>query len=83
MRGLEKGAWGGLIRQGTLGLAALDKALEIEPVGMAECHLLKARLYDIAGAKNLASHEYRVFLKKVPDYSDKKTLETYIKDNPE
>lgn len=70
-------------RQGSLGLAALDKALEIDPVGMAECHLLKARLYDLAGAKNLASHEYRVFLKKVPDYEDKKTLEKYIKDNPE
>ena len=70
-------------RQGSLGLAALDKALEIDPIGMAECHLLKARLFDLAGAKNLASHEYKAFLEKVPDYPDKKSLEKYIKDNPE
>lgn len=70
-------------REGTLGLAALDEALRIDPVGMAECHLLKARLYDLAGAKNLASAEYKVFLTKVPAYSDRKTLEKYIRDNPE
>ena len=70
-------------RQGTLGLAALDKALELDPVAMAECHLLKARLYDLAGAKNLATHEYKAYLAKVPEYADKKKLEKYIKDNPE
>ncbi len=70
-------------RQGTLGLAALDKALELDPVGMAECHLLKARLYDIAGAKNLATREYKAYLAKVPDATDKKKLEQYIRDNPE
>ncbi|MBV9242848.1 MAG: tetratricopeptide repeat protein [Acidobacteria bacterium] len=69
-------------RQGTLGLAALDKAIEIDPVGMAECHLLKARLYDLAGAKNLAAAEYRVYLKKVPDSPDRQRYEQYIKDNP-
>jgi Tfp pilus assembly protein PilF len=70
-------------RQGTMGLAALDEALRLDPVGMAECHLLKARLYDLAGAKNLAAAEYKMFLAKVPDYADKKTLEKYIRDNPE
>ena len=70
-------------RQGTMGLAALDEALRLDPVGMAECHLLKARLYDLAGAKNLATHEYTTFLKKIPDHPDKKKLEKYIKDNPE
>nr|AUN37254.1 TPR repeat protein [uncultured bacterium] len=70
-------------RQGSLGLAALDEALRIDPIGMAECHLLKARLYDLAGAKNLASHEYKSFLAKVPDHADKKKLEKYIKENPE
>ncbi|MBK9215928.1 MAG: tetratricopeptide repeat protein [Chloracidobacterium sp.] len=69
-------------KQGTLGLAALDKALELDPQGMAECHLLKARLYDLAGAKHLATAEYRAFLTKVPDYPDKAKLEQYIKDNP-
>jgi tetratricopeptide (TPR) repeat protein len=70
-------------KQGTLGLEALDRALVLDPVGMAECHLLKARLYELVGAKNLAVAEYKAFLKKVPDYQDKKKLEKYIKDNPE
>jgi Tfp pilus assembly protein PilF len=71
------------IRKGSLGLAALDKALELDPQGQAECHLLKARLYDLVGAKHLASAEYKAFLKKVPDHADKKKFEKYIKDNPE
>ena len=70
-------------RQGTLGLEALDQALTLDPIGMAECHLLKARLYDLAGAKNLASHEYKIFLTKVQDHPDRKKFEKYIKDNPE
>lgn len=70
-------------REGTMGLAALDEALRLDPVGMAECHLLKARLYDLAGAKNLASAEYRAFLAKAPNHEDRKKLEKYIKDNPE
>lgn len=69
-------------RQGTLGLAALDKALSLDPVGMAECHLLKARLYDLVGAKKLAAAEYKQFIKKVPDHPDKKQYEKYIKQNP-
>ncbi len=70
-------------RRGNDGLAALDEALRLDPVGMAECHLLKARLYDLAGARKLAAAEYKVFLLKVPNHSDKKKLEKYIKDNPE
>jgi len=69
-------------RQGTLGLANLDKALELDPIGMAECHLLKARLYDLAGARNLAANEYKQFLAKVPDHPDKRKFEKYIKENP-
>ena len=70
-------------KQGNLGLAALDRAIELDPQGMAECHLLKARLYDLAGAKHLASAEYRAFLAKVSDHPDKKKFEQYIQDNPE
>jgi tetratricopeptide (TPR) repeat protein len=70
-------------REGSLGLTALDKALELDPIGMAECHLLKARLYDLVGAKNLASNEYRQFLAKVPKYPDRKSLDKYIRDNPD
>lgn len=70
------------VKRGSDGLAALDEALRIDPQGMAECHLLKARLYDLAGAKNLASAEYKAFLAKVEDHPDKKKFEKYIKENP-
>jgi Flp pilus assembly protein TadD len=70
-------------KQGTLGAQALNEAIRLDPVGMADCHLLLARLYDLAGAKNLATREYKAFLAKVPGYSEKKTLEKYIKENPE
>ena len=71
------------VRKGTLGLEALNESIRLDPVGMAECHLLIARLYDLAGAKNLAAREYKIFLKKVPDHPDKKKFEQYIKDNPD
>ena len=69
-------------KRGTDGLVALDEALRIDPQGMAECHLLKARLYDLAGAKPLASVEYKAFLAKVSDHPDKKKFEKYVKENP-
>lgn len=72
-----------LARKGTLGVAALNEAIRLDPIGMAECHLLMARLYDLAGVKPLASREYRLFLEKVPQHADKKKFEKYIKDNPE
>ncbi|MBX3289649.1 MAG: tetratricopeptide repeat protein [Acidobacteria bacterium] len=70
-------------RQGTLGAEALNKALELDPVGMAECHLNLAHLYQLAGAKNLASREYRLFLEKVPEHRDAGKFRKFIKDNPE
>lgn len=72
-----------LARKGTLGVGALNEAIRLDPVGMAECHLLMAHLYDRAGAKPYASREYRMFLEKVPNHADKKKFERYIKDNPE
>lgn len=71
------------VRKGSLGVEALNQAIKLDPVGMAECHLLLARLYDLAGAKHLASREYKLFLAKVKDHPDKKKFERYIKDNPE
>ena len=71
------------VKKGTLGVEALNRAIEIDPVGMADCHLTIARLYDLAGAKQHATREYKSFLKKVPDYPDRKKLEKYIKENPE
>ena len=68
-------------RKGSLGLEALDKALALDPIGMADAHLLKARLFDLAGAKKQAADEYREFLKKVPKYKEKKSLQNYINEN--
>lgn len=70
-------------RKGTLAVEALSEAIKLDPIGMAECHLLLARLYDLAGAKPLASKEFKAFLAKVPDHPDKKKFEKYINDNPE
>jgi hypothetical protein len=72
-----------LSKQGTLGVAALNEAIRLDPRGMAECHLQIAHLYELAGAKQLAAKEYKLFLEKVPDHKDKKRLKKYIKDNPE
>jgi len=68
-------------RKGTLGAEALNKAISLDPVGMAECHLELGHLYELAGAKDLAAKEYKLFLSKVPDHADRKRLEKYIKDN--
>jgi len=69
-------------KQGSLGARALNEALKIDPIGMAECHLLLGRLYDLAGAKDQAIREYKSFLEKVPEHPEKKRLEAYIKKNP-
>jgi Flp pilus assembly protein TadD len=70
-------------RKGTLGAAALNKAIELDPIGMAECHLVLARLYDLAGAKNIASREYSAFLAKVKEHPNRQKFEKYIKENSE
>lgn len=70
-------------RQGTLGVQALNEAIRLDPVGMVECHLQMAHLYELAGAKHLAAREYRIFLEKVPNHPDKRKFERFIKENPE
>ena len=70
-------------KKGSLGVEALNKAIALDPVGMANSHLLLATLYDRAGAKALASREYRLFLEKVKDHPERKKFERYIKENPE
>lgn len=72
-----------LAKQGSLGAESLNQALRLDPVGSAELHLMLARLYDLAGAKNLASREYKMFLARVPEHPDRKKFEKYMKENPE
>lgn len=70
-----------LSKQGTLGVAALTEAIKLDPQGMAECHLQIAHLYELAGAKQFAAREYKIFLEKMPNFADKKRLEKFIKEN--
>lgn len=71
-----------LARQGTLGAEALNTAIKLDPIGMAECHLQLAHLYQLAGAKAQAAAEYKLFLGKVSDHPDKKKFEKFVKENP-
>lgn len=71
-----------LAKKGTLGVEALNEAIRLDPIGMADSHLLMALLYDRAGAKSYAAREYKLFLEKVPTHADKKKFEKYIKENP-
>ena len=71
-----------LAKQGTLGAEALNKAIELDPLGMAELHLQLAHLYQLAKAPALAAAEYKKFLAKVPDHPDKARFEKFIKENP-
>lgn len=71
-----------LSKQGALGSDALNKAIELDPQGMAELHLQLAHLYQLAKANNLAAEEYKKFLAKVPDHPDKKKFEKFIRENP-
>lgn len=70
-------------KQGTLGAESLNKAIEIDPIGMAECHIQLAHLYQLAKANSLAAREYRLFLEKIPNHPDKKKFQEFIKKNPE
>lgn len=46
--------------------------------GRPEAHMSLGWLYDAAGMKDKAATEYEEFLKKKPDYGDRKKLEDYI-----
>jgi tetratricopeptide (TPR) repeat protein len=72
-----------LTRQGTLGAQALNEAIRLDPFGMAECHLKLAHLYQLAGANQMATREYKIFLTKVSDHPDKKKFENFIRKHPE
>lgn len=69
------------IKKGSKAVNYLYEALKLDPTGMAEAHLRLAALYNGAGLKDKAAVEYEEFLKKKPDYPDRKKLEAYIAAN--
>lgn len=69
------------LKKGSKAVGYLYEALKLDPVGKAEAHLRLAALYNGAGLKEKAAAEYEEFLKKKPDYPDKKKLEQYIAAN--
>ena len=69
------------IKKGSKAVSYLYEALKLDPIGRAEAHLRLAALYNAAGLKDKAAAEYVEFLKKKPDYPDKKKLEEYIAQN--
>jgi len=66
------------IKKGSVAVGYLNEAIRLDPQGMAEVHLRLAALYNAAGVKDKAASEYEQFLKKRPDYPDRKKLEQYI-----
>jgi tetratricopeptide (TPR) repeat protein len=69
------------IKKGSLAVGYLNEAIKLDPVGMADAHLRLATLYNAVGMKDKAAAEYAQFLKKKPDYPERKKLEQYIADN--
>lgn len=68
-------------KKGSKAVGYLNEAIKLAPIEKAEIHLSLAALYNGAGLKDRAVEEYKMFLEKVPNSSDKKTIEKYIKDN--
>jgi len=69
------------MKKGSMAVGYLNEAIRLDPAGMAEVHLRLALLYNNAGMKDKAAVEYEAFLKKRPDYKDRKKLEGYISAN--
>ena len=69
------------IKKGSKAVGYFYEALKLDPVGKADAHLRLAMLYNGAGMKDKAAIEFAEFLKKKPDYPDKKKLEQYIAQN--
>lgn len=63
------------------GSKAVPYLVEAAKLGKPEAHLRLALLYNGAGMKDKAALEYEQFLKKNPDYKDRKALEQYISEN--
>lgn len=66
---------------GSKAVVVLNEAIRLAPVEKAEIHLRLAALYNAAGLKDRAVAEYKMFLEKKPDHSERSKLEKYIKEN--
>jgi tetratricopeptide (TPR) repeat protein len=66
------------IKKGSKAVPHLEEAARL---GRPEALLRLALLYDRAGMKDRAANVYEQFLAARPDYSDRRTLEQYIRDN--
>ncbi len=66
------------IKKGSKAVHYLNEAARL---GKPDAHLRLATLYNAVGLKDKAAQEYEQFLKKRPDYKDRKALEQYISDN--
>lgn len=69
------------IKKGSKAVGYLNEAIKLDPVNKADVHLRLAALYNAANRKELAAIEYEEFLKKKPNYPDRKKLEDYIAAN--
>ncbi|HEX6285321.1 MAG TPA: tetratricopeptide repeat protein [Pyrinomonadaceae bacterium] len=69
------------IKKGSKAVGYLNEAIKLDPVGRADAHLRLATLYNAVGMKDKAALEYAEFLKKKPNYPDRKKLEEYISAN--
>ncbi|MDX6559305.1 MAG: hypothetical protein QOF72_2354 [Blastocatellia bacterium] len=68
-------------KKGSAAVGYLNEALRLDPQGKADVHLRLALLYNGAGMKARAASEYEQFLKKRPEYPERKKLEKYIAAN--
>lgn len=66
------------IKKGSKAIGYLEEAARL---GRPEAHLRLAWLYNAAGLKDKAAIEYEEFLKKKPDYPERKKLKEYISAN--
>ena len=69
------------LKRGSYAALCFEEALRLDPQGMAEVHLRLALLYDRANMKDKAALQYEQFLKKKPNYPERKKLEQYIAAN--
>lgn len=69
------------IKKGSTAVVHLNEALKLAPIEKAEIHLRLAALYNAAGAKDRAVAEYKMFLEKIPNHSEKSKIEKYISEN--